>query len=228
MTKKYTLFTHRYTVEEPGRSAEVGRLPGDFAILGGLGRVTMNSFSPRYRVPSIRISLRDVETIMSSESGVVDAATIEKTKQQIRGLVREIAQLSRTDVEPEQYYAEVMSRIVTALAAVGGAVWTITAERQLRLDYQINLNRELLDNQSEDSRRHVRLLQQVITSGEAKLVPPMSGSGDPDAPGNPTQDAARPGPDEDPRFGRRGPGSPAASRLSARQPAGLSCGSWWR
>jgi hypothetical protein len=124
---------------------------------------------------------------MSSDSGVVDAATIEKTKQQIRGLVREIAQLSRTDVEPEQYYAEVMSRIVTALAAVGGAVWTITAERQLRLDYQINLKRELLDAQSEESRRHVRLLQQVITSGEAKLVPPMSGSGDPDAPGNPTQ-----------------------------------------
>ncbi len=45
----------------------------------------------------------------------------------------------------------------------------------------------LLDNQSEDSRRHVRLLQQVITSGEAKLVPPMSGSGETDAPGNPTQ-----------------------------------------
>jgi multidrug efflux pump subunit AcrA (membrane-fusion protein) len=80
-----------------------------------------------------------------------------------------------------------MSRIVTALAAVGGAVWTITSERQLRLDYQINLKRELLDVQSEDSRRHVRLLQQVITSGEAKLVPPMSGSGEPDAPGNPTQ-----------------------------------------
>ena len=105
---------------------------------------------------------------MSSESGVVDAATIEKTKQQIRALVQEIAQLSRTEVEPEQYYAEVMNRIVAALAAVGGAVWTITAERQLRLDYQINLNPDLLDNQSDDSRRHVRLLQQVITSGEAR------------------------------------------------------------
>ena len=124
---------------------------------------------------------------MSSESGVVDAATIEKTKQQIRGLVQEIAQLSRTEIEPDQYYAEVMNRIVAALAAVGGAVWTITAERQLRLDYQINLNPDLLDNQSNDSRRHVRLLQQVITSGEAKLVPPMSGAGDPEAPGNPTK-----------------------------------------
>ena len=69
---------------------------------------------------------------MSSDQSSVDAATIEKTKQQIRGLVQEIAQLSRTDIEPDQYYGEVMHRIVTALAAIGGAVWTINAERQLR------------------------------------------------------------------------------------------------
>ncbi len=123
---------------------------------------------------------------MSSEQGSVDAATIEKTKQQIRGLVQEISQLSRSDLEPEQYYSEVMHRVVTALAAVGGAVWTINSERQLRLDYQINLSQHLLDPSSEDSRKHVRLLQEVLQSGEAKLAPPLSGGGDPDAPGNPT------------------------------------------
>ncbi|MBJ42304.1 MAG: hemolysin D [Planctomycetaceae bacterium] len=123
---------------------------------------------------------------MSSEQGSVDAATIERTKNQIRGLVQEIAQLSRGDLEPEQYYAEVMQRIVTALAAIGGAVWTINSERQLRLDYQINLSQHLLDPQSEDSRRHVRLLQEVMASGEARLVPPLSGGGEPDAAGNPT------------------------------------------
>lgn len=32
----------------------------------------------------------------------------------------------------------------------------------------------------------MRLLQEVMTTGEARLVPPMSGSGEPDAPGNPT------------------------------------------
>ncbi len=123
---------------------------------------------------------------MSSEQSSVDAATIEKTKQQIRSLVQEIAQLSRGEYEPDQYYAEVMQRIVTALAAIGGAVWTINSERQLRLDYQINLSQHLLDPKSEDSRRHVRLLQEVMMSGEARLVPPLSGAGDPDAPGNPT------------------------------------------
>ncbi|MCA9149280.1 MAG: HlyD family efflux transporter periplasmic adaptor subunit [Planctomycetales bacterium] len=123
---------------------------------------------------------------MSTDQSSVDAATIEKTKQQIRSLVQEIAQLSRSEMEPDQYYAEVMQRIVTALAAIGGAVWTINSERQLRLDYQINLERHLLDPKSEDSRRHVRLLQEVMTTGEARLVPPMSGAGEPDSPGNPT------------------------------------------
>src|SRR5262245_11636308 len=123
---------------------------------------------------------------MSTDQSSVDAATIEKTKQQIRGLVQEIAQLSRGDLEPDQYYAEGLPRIVTALAAIGGAVWTINAERQMRLDYQINLNPILLDPKADESRRHVRLLQEVMGGGEARLVPPLSGSGDPDAAGNPT------------------------------------------
>ena len=38
----------------------------------------------------------------SGDQGSVYAATIEKTKQQIRGLVQEIAQLSRGEMEPEQ------------------------------------------------------------------------------------------------------------------------------
>ena len=123
---------------------------------------------------------------MSSDECWDDAARLERTKREIRRLVQEIDHLSRSDMEPDQYYGEVMQRIVTALAAIGGAVWTINAERQLRLDYQINLSQQLLDSQSDDARRHLRLLQQVITSGEAKLVPPLSGAGEADAPGNPT------------------------------------------
>jgi multidrug efflux pump subunit AcrA (membrane-fusion protein) len=121
-----------------------------------------------------------------SQPGSVDAATIEKTKQQIRGLVQQIAQLSRSELEPEEYYAEVLQRIVTALAAVGGAVWTITSDRKLRLDYQINIGRQLLEVETDDAQRHLRLLNQVMAGSEAKLVPPQSGAADPSAAGNPT------------------------------------------
>lgn len=123
---------------------------------------------------------------MSQGPSSVDAATIEQTKQQIRGLVQQIAQLSRSEVEAEQFYAEVLQKVVTALAAVGGAVWTITPDKRLKLDYQININPQLLETDSEDAQRHLRLLQHVIASGEPKLAPPNSGPAEANAPGNPT------------------------------------------
>ena len=118
--------------------------------------------------------------------GQVDAQTIEQTKQQIRGLVQQIAQLSRSDIDAEQFYSEVLHKIVTALAAQGGAVWTITPDKRLKLDYQINLDRALLDTETDSAQKHLRLLQNIIQSGEAKLAPPQSGGEEPNSPGNPT------------------------------------------
>ena len=118
--------------------------------------------------------------------GSVDAHTIEQTKQQIRGLVQQIAQLSRSEIEPEQFYAEVLQKVVTALAAVGGAVWTVTPDKRLKLDYQINIDPALLDTNAPGAQKHLRLLQEVIQGGEPKLAAPKSGGSEPNSPGNPT------------------------------------------
>ena len=123
---------------------------------------------------------------MSTAAGSPSPNDLEKTKQQIRGLVQEISQLSRSDMPPDQYYAEVLNRVVTALAAHGGAVWTIDEDRRLRLNYQININSTLVDTENPDSHKHFRLLQEVIKGGEPRLVPPMAGSGEPDGASNPT------------------------------------------
>ena len=69
----------------------------------------------------------------------VDSHAIEGAKRQIRGLVDEIAKLSKQELEPDVYYGEFLQRVVSALAAVGGAIWTLTPDRRLRLDFQINL-----------------------------------------------------------------------------------------
>ena len=53
----------------------------------------------------------------------VDEQLIEETKQQIRGLVREIAQLAQSDISVEEFYAGFLGRVVSALAADGGAIW---------------------------------------------------------------------------------------------------------
>lgn len=122
---------------------------------------------------------------MSTEQSV-DPELVEQTKQQIRNLVREIAQISKSDVGPQEFYDAVLNRVVTALAAIGGAVWTLTESGQLALEYQINLQETRLDKSEEDQVRHGRLLRKVITTGEGMLMAPHSGSGDAEEGDNPT------------------------------------------
>jgi multidrug efflux pump subunit AcrA (membrane-fusion protein) len=124
---------------------------------------------------------------MSSEQSSVNAETIEQTKQQIRSLVSEISQLSKSDIGAEGYYSAFLQRVVSALAAVGGAIWLVEEGRRLQLAYQINLSQTLLDSSSPDAGRHLRLLNQVINSGEGNLFPPLSGAADENAGGNPTR-----------------------------------------
>lgn len=122
---------------------------------------------------------------MSSET--VSADTIEQTKQQIRGLVSEIAQLSKSELGPDEFYPAFLQRIVSALAAIGGAVWVIRDGRRLDLAYQIKMSETLLAPDSEDASRHFALLTRVAASGEPGLVPPQSGTADESGAGNPTR-----------------------------------------
>ncbi|HIQ21981.1 MAG TPA: HlyD family efflux transporter periplasmic adaptor subunit [Planctomycetes bacterium] len=123
---------------------------------------------------------------MSTEQRSVDPNLIEETKQQIRSFVNEIAQLARADIEPEQFYGEFLQRVIAALAAVGGAVWTVEEPGRLTLGYQINLHRTNLREDQDAQIRHGLLLQKVLTSGEPVLVPPHSGQEGDQQASNPT------------------------------------------
>src|SRR3990172_252419 len=114
---------------------------------------------------------------MSIEQSL-DAQLIEQTKQQIRSLVAEIAKLSKTDVAPEEFYGEFLPRVVSALAAVGGAVWTLNPEGQLALQYQVNIQETRLRENEEYQAQHARLLYKALSSSEGLLVPPHSGPGE--------------------------------------------------
>ncbi len=114
---------------------------------------------------------------MSSEQSL-DPQLIEQTKQQIRSLVSEIARLSRESLSPEEFYTEFLGRVVSALAAIGGAVWTVNDEGRLGLQYQINLQKTRLREDEEGQARHNRLLYKTLAGGEGILVPPHSGTGD--------------------------------------------------
>lgn len=112
--------------------------------------------------------------------------SVEQTKQQIRGLINEIAELSRSEHAADEYYPAVLQRIVEALAAIGGAIWLVDEAGLLRLIYQIKVNQNLLQAENEDAVRHSRLLNRMFTRGQSDLVPPGAYIGEDQAEGNPT------------------------------------------
>jgi hypothetical protein len=102
---------------------------------------------------------------------------MKETKGQIRALVAEIARFSRSDLSEQEFYGEFLVRVVSALAAVGGAVWTLNPEGRLSLQYQVNIQETNLRDSEERQAQHGRMLYRTFSGGAAILVPPHSGLG---------------------------------------------------
>ncbi len=124
---------------------------------------------------------------MSSASSSFDPELIDQTRQQLRSLVHEIEGLSRSEVSPGEFYEGFLTRVVSALAAIGGAVWTVEDGGALKLSYHMNLQQARLGDNEEDQQHHGRLLRKVATDGEGLLVQPRSGSGENGALTNPSE-----------------------------------------
>jgi multidrug resistance efflux pump len=121
----------------------------------------------------------------------VDAEQVERAKREIQGLVQEISELSRTDISPADFYNAMLNKVVSALAAPGGAVWTIADHGGLQLAYQINLQQTGLIENQVGQQQHGRLLRQVLLGSDGELIAPHSGAGevtdsDEEAAANPT------------------------------------------
>ena len=125
-------------------------------------------------------------TVDMSTEPSLDPELVAQTKQQIRSLVAEISQLSKAEVSPEEFYGEFLNRVVSALAATGGAVWTLNEEGRLALQYQINIQETKIRDDEKAQQQHGRLLYNALESNEGMLVPPHSGSAADDKAANPT------------------------------------------
>jgi multidrug efflux pump subunit AcrA (membrane-fusion protein) len=123
---------------------------------------------------------------MSSESSSVDTQYVQATKQQVRNMVAEIAQLAKSDADAAQFYEALLTRAVSALVATGGAIWMLDDEQRLQLKYQINLQGTGLAESEEAQRKHHRLLQHSLEKSEGMLVAPQSGGESEDEGANPT------------------------------------------
>lgn len=118
-----------------------------------------------------------------------DDEAVRRAKQEIQSLVQEVVELSRSEIEPTEFYAAMIDKSVSALAAIGGVVWSLEEGAGAKLEYQVNLRETGLAQNEEAQMQHGRLLQQVIERGEPALIPPQSGGSEDaseDAAANPT------------------------------------------
>ncbi|MEC9092500.1 MAG: hypothetical protein VX438_07340, partial [Planctomycetota bacterium] len=118
--------------------------------------------------------------------GGPDEKLIQQTKVQIRGLVNEIQTLAQSGCSVEEFYDGFLSRVTSALASTGSAIWKVNDNGQLELQFQINVAATELAGNEQAQISHDRLLKKIIQSNEPTVVQPHSGSGDPDGAANPT------------------------------------------
>lgn len=102
---------------------------------------------------------------------------LEQTRLQINRLIEEVARLSESEIPPSDFYAEMLKRTLSAMAAPVGAVWTLSEEGALTLQFQINIQ-EVGFNQNEAARNsHDELLREAIQQPQPTYLLPQSGRG---------------------------------------------------
>lgn len=100
--------------------------------------------------------------------------------------VHEIVQLAEAGLTSQQFYKAFLPRLVTALAAHGGVIWTLNSAGRLQLQSQINLQATQLGEHEAAKLKHTQTLQYALTSGTPLIVPPNSHLDDPES-DNPTK-----------------------------------------
>jgi hypothetical protein len=117
----------------------------------------------------------------------IDPGLLEQTKNQIRKLVAEIADLAESDIQPPEFYVEFLNRAVAAVAASGGAFWLLDGRGSLKLQHQLEFRLTGLMDGRARSQPHDALLGCMIQASQPQIIPPgASIEGVPNA-GNPTQ-----------------------------------------
>ncbi len=117
----------------------------------------------------------------------IDPGLLEQTKNQIRKLVAEIADLAESDIQPTEFYVEFLNRSVAAVAATGGAFWLLDGRGGLRLQYQVEFGATGLMDGRVKTAPHDALLGCMLQASQAQIIPPGAAiEGVPNA-GNPTE-----------------------------------------
>lgn len=119
-----------------------------------------------------------------AEPPPVDPEVVQQTRQEIRTLIEEIARLAESSIPLAEFCSGLLSRVVSALAAEGAALWRPTSEGGWALAHRVNDTLERCDSSA--LQRHALLLRHVARSQQAVAAPPKTGVDDDLQAGNPT------------------------------------------
>jgi biotin carboxyl carrier protein len=117
-----------------------------------------------------------------------DAALIDRTRAQIRELVDEVRRLGQTDCSLAEFNEGMLTRVVMALASVGGAVWIRQPNKEaIELQCHVNLKQTALGDNQHARKMHGKLVERVFEAAQPTMIPPSTRNGDVESGGNPTE-----------------------------------------
>ena len=117
---------------------------------------------------------------------IVVPGLLEQTKNQIRKLVAEIADLAEAGIQPADFYVEFLNRAVAAVAASGGAFWMLDGRGSLKLQHQLEFRITGLTDGRTKTAPHDALLGCMIQATQPQIIPPGAAIENVPNAGNPT------------------------------------------
>lgn len=122
---------------------------------------------------------------MSTEP--LSSEAVEQTRQHIRGVMAEVEALARSDIHPAEFYEGFLARVVSTMAAAGGAVWIMGQDgTSFELPAAGYLPQSGLPQDAAGQSLHAQCIGRVFKTGEASLIPAGHHAADQNAPENPT------------------------------------------
>ena len=110
----------------------------------------------------------------------VDPRSVEEARQQIRALIGEIEQLSRTDAAEADFFRGLLERVIEAMGAVAGLVWLTGQEGRVEPVAHLKMQATGLSDNPEVQSAHSGLVQALLGSPSGLLVPPQAALTSPD------------------------------------------------
>jgi multidrug efflux pump subunit AcrA (membrane-fusion protein) len=123
---------------------------------------------------------------MGSHSLPLDSDATGASWHDIEELLDQIARIAKSTVSAAEFYRLLLDRLVPAIGASGGAIWTSSRPGELCLEYQIDLTSARPASGSDDLSCHQSLIEDVLRTAQPRMAPPRSGESVDDPHGNPT------------------------------------------